>query len=129
MTISATTLAMKFSRKSRSDCAKPPATAIRVARLGGDEFALLMASDDDRAGAEALAGRIIDAICQPIFVGGRECRVGVSIGIAILPPPPTADKAALMKAADEAMYEAKKAGGSQYHIRGHLTEEHQFEEH
>ncbi len=100
-----------------------------VARLGGDEFALLMASDDDRAGAEALAGRIIDAICQPIFVGGRECRVGVSIGIAILPPPPTADKAALMKAADEAMYEAKKAGGSQYQIRGHLTEEHQFEEH
>lgn len=99
-----------------------------VARLGGDEFALLMGSDDDRAGAEALASRIIDAICQPIFVGGRECHVGVSIGIAILPPP-AADKDALIKAADEAMYEAKKAGGSQYHIRGHLTEEHQLEEH
>jgi len=90
-----------------------------VARLGGDEFALLMASNDDRAGAEALASRIIVAICQPIFVGGRACHVRVSIGIAVLPPP-AAGKEALMKAADEAMYEAKKAGGSQYHMSGDL---------
>jgi len=99
-----------------------------VARLGGDEFALLMASDDDKAGAEALARRIIDTLCEPIFVGGREYRVSASIGIAVLPSP-TIDKAPLMKAADEAMYEAKKAGGNKYHIHGDLLEGYQFEEH
>jgi hypothetical protein len=34
-----------------------------------------------------------------------------------------------MKAADEAMYDAKRAGGGQYRIGGHLVETHQFETH
>jgi diguanylate cyclase (GGDEF)-like protein len=98
-----------------------------VARLGGDEFAVLMESDSNRAGAGALASRIIDSISQPIFVSGHECRVGASIGVAILPPQ-TVDKEALMKAADEAMYEAKRSGGGQYCIHDHLVDEHQFAE-
>jgi diguanylate cyclase (GGDEF)-like protein len=93
-----------------------------VARLGGDEFAVLMESDSDRAGAGTLAARIIDAISQPISVGGRECHVGASIGVAILPPEKL-DGMALLKAADDAMYEAKRAGGSRYRINDHLLEE------
>lgn len=86
-----------------------------VARLGGDEFAVLMESDCDRAGATALATRIIKSISQPIHVGRHECHVRASIGIAIMPSQ-TADKKALMKAADEAMYQAKRAGGSTYRV-------------
>jgi diguanylate cyclase (GGDEF)-like protein len=93
-----------------------------VARLGGDEFAVLMESDSDRAGAGVLATRIIDAISQPISVGGSECHVGASIGVAILPPEKL-DGMALLKAADDAMYEAKRAGGSRYRINDHLLEE------
>ncbi|HEV2336922.1 MAG TPA: diguanylate cyclase [Stellaceae bacterium] len=94
-----------------------------VARLGGDEFAMLLESDSDKAGAGALAERVINALSQPIFVGGHGCQVGASVGVAVLPPQ-AADKEALMKAADAAMYEAKRAGGGQYRIRDHLFEEH-----
>ena len=99
-----------------------------VARLGGDEFAVLMESDTDRAGVGVLATRIIDAISQPISVGEQECRVGASIGVAILPADKL-DKEALLKAADAAMYQAKRAGGSCYRIDDHLVEERQLEEH
>ena len=99
-----------------------------VARLGGDEFAVLMESDSDRAGAAALAGRIVKSMSEPIFVGGRECHVGASIGVAILPPQ-TVDKDTLIKAADEAMYEAKRAGGGGYRIHDHVLEGHLFEGH
>jgi diguanylate cyclase (GGDEF)-like protein len=97
-----------------------------VARLGGDEFAVLMESDDDRAGAGALASRIISALSHPIFVGSRECHVGASIGVAVSPSQ-TVGKEALMKAADEAMYEAKKAGGGHYRVHDDLLGEDQFE--
>jgi diguanylate cyclase (GGDEF)-like protein len=90
-----------------------------VARLGGDEFGVLMESDNDQTGAGTLATRIIDAISQPIFVGGHECHVGASVGIAILSPG-TVDREALMRAADEAMYEAKKAGTNRYRIHADL---------
>jgi diguanylate cyclase (GGDEF)-like protein len=95
-------------------------TSDTVARLGGDEFAVLMESDSDRAGAEVFATRILNAISQPIAVGGHECNVGASIGVAILPPE-TADKEVLLKAADEAMYEAKRAGRGGYSIRDQVA--------
>jgi diguanylate cyclase (GGDEF)-like protein len=93
-----------------------------VARLGGDEFAVLMESDCGRVGAAALAARIIDTISCPIDVDGHECRVRASIGIAIMPSQ-TVDKKALMKAADEAMYRAKTAGGSTYRVDDGLAAE------
>jgi diguanylate cyclase (GGDEF)-like protein len=93
-----------------------------VARLGGDEFAILMESDSNCAGATALAARIIKSISLPIPVDGHECHVRASIGIAIMPPQ-TVNKKALMKAADEAMYQAKAAGGSTYRIHDRLVAE------
>lgn len=98
-----------------------------VARLGGDEFVVLMGSDGDGGGAAALATRIISALSQPIFAGGRECHVGVSIGVAVSSPSQTVDKETLMKAADEAMYDAKKAGGGHYRVHDDLLGEDQFE--
>jgi diguanylate cyclase (GGDEF)-like protein len=89
-----------------------------IARVGGDEFVVVMESGGDRAGAEVLAARIINAINRPISVGEHECRVGASIGVAVLPPQ-TIDKEDLMKAADSAMYEAKEAGRGQYRIHEH----------
>lgn len=80
-------------------------------RIGGDEFVLLMrldSAEDIRRFAE----RIIDRVRQPydlqqempIYIGG-------SIGIALIPRH-GADTAAVLHAADRALYLAKSAGKS-----------------
>lgn len=95
-----------------------------VARLGGDEFAVLMESATGRAGAEVLAARIIDSISQPVSAAGHECRVGTSIGIAIASAQGVA-RDSLMKAADDAMYEAKRAGRGRFCVADELVPEPQ----
>ncbi len=53
-----------------------------VARLGGDEFALLL-PETDAAGAEAVGERLVAALAaEPLRIGGRELRLGISIGVA-----------------------------------------------
>jgi diguanylate cyclase (GGDEF)-like protein len=82
-----------------------------VARLGGDEFALLL-PETDAAGAEAVAERLVAALAaEPLRLGEREVRLGVSIGIATFGRGwfPSAEE--LLAAADRAMYVVKAAGG------------------
>jgi diguanylate cyclase (GGDEF)-like protein len=81
-----------------------------VARLGGDEFAILLTRNPDEQRAVAIAERIHERLREPYPIDGRPVAVGASIGIALFP----ADSAgieSLMRAADAAMYEAKRAGG------------------
>jgi diguanylate cyclase (GGDEF)-like protein len=84
-----------------------------VARLGGDEFAILQLdlSDSLEAPMEAtvLARRIVQAIKEPFALDGQLLRVGVSIGIAMAPDNGL-DPVQLMKAADLALYRAKREG-------------------
>ena len=85
-----------------------------VSRTGGDEFIILIRAHTDRAFLETLAARIIAAVPQPISVetgAGQETQtdVGVSLGIAQAPDCGRAG-ADVMRAADEALYEAKEAG-------------------
>ncbi len=84
---------------------RPPDT---VARLGGDEFALVL-PDTDRAGAVRMAQRIIAALRVPIALGERTVRVGASLGIALAPEHGT-EARTLLRAADQAMYRAKRGG-------------------
>jgi diguanylate cyclase (GGDEF)-like protein len=78
-----------------------------VARLGGDEFALLLApplADED---VDALAGRVAAAFAEPFAVAGKGLRLGASIGRATFPEDADAAEG-LLRAADEAMFEAKR---------------------
>jgi len=79
-----------------------------VARLGGDEFALLLVGSDTAPDAPALADRLLTVLAEPVFIDGRSIRPSVSIGVA------TSDALGgakdLVRAADAAMYEAKRAG-------------------
>ncbi|WP_200382402.1 sensor domain-containing diguanylate cyclase [Thiococcus pfennigii] len=85
-----------------------------VGRFGGDEFVLLMSGVDQLDVVERLARKIVAGVAREIPIGDRRVvRVGVSVGIA-LSPLERADRARLFKEADEAMYEAKRAGRNAY---------------
>jgi diguanylate cyclase (GGDEF)-like protein/PAS domain S-box-containing protein len=79
-----------------------------VARVGGDEFVVLC-HDADADAAKALAERLVGAVGEPIAVGPGLVQVGASIGVA---PADIGEPSleALLRAADVAMYEAKRAG-------------------
>lgn len=89
------------------------ASAVRegdiVARLGGDEFLVMLDSDLTPLEPQVVGRRIIEALNQPMVVGGRSLRVGASIGVA-MHPPMAGEIDVLMGAADQAMYAAKRDG-------------------
>lgn len=80
-----------------------------VARLSGDEFAVLLTHIQHPDEAEIVAGKIVASLGQPFDIAGRAITSGASVGIALFPR--DADEAAaLLRRADDAMYEAKKLG-------------------
>lgn len=82
-----------------------------VARLGGDEFVILLQEIAHPEDARRVAEKAIDAIREPVAVGARAYRLGVSVGIAHFPEH-ASNLEGLMQKADIAMYRAKQAGGS-----------------
>jgi len=85
-----------------------------VARLGGDEFVVLMPLlDNEPQPCAQLAARIVGALGSAFKVSGHTLHIGASIGIALYPDDAD-NSAALMDCADEAMYDAKRAGRGQY---------------
>jgi len=80
-----------------------------VARLGGDEFAVLVNHTDDPVELGHLAQRLIDALEQPVELGGRVMRVGASVGVATFGHEPIGVDELVIQA-DIALYEAKAAG-------------------
>ena len=86
-----------------------------MARLGGDEFiiALRHVSGSDYAASVAL--RAIEAVSQPYTIEGAVVRITTSAGVSIYPDH-GADADTLIKSADLALYEAKRAGKNTYRI-------------
>lgn len=83
-----------------------------VARIGGDEFFIVAHDVGSQADAAHLADKILDTLAEPVpGVPGRQ-RVGASIGICLFSGAALADTdpAAIVGAADGAMYQAKAAG-------------------
>ncbi|MFT3666467.1 putative bifunctional diguanylate cyclase/phosphodiesterase [Piscinibacter sp.] len=80
-----------------------------VGRLGGDEFVALLPEVADEHDAERVARRILDLMREPIFVGGQECFVTASVGIALYPRD-GATMADVLRNADVAMYAVKSSG-------------------
>lgn len=84
-----------------------------VARMGGDEFVIVINEIRDSAYIASVAGKIVDAIAQPIIIGTNRLASSASIGIAVFPDNGE-DRNSLMKSADIAMYHAKAAGRGVY---------------
>ncbi len=77
-----------------------------VSRLGGDEFAVAMPMGK---AAEIMGARLVDLLSRPYLIDGHVAVIGASIGIA-RGPQDGADTAALVRAADLALYQAKADG-------------------
>ncbi|MEK7308449.1 MAG: diguanylate cyclase [Nitrospirota bacterium] len=82
-----------------------------AARYGGEEFTIIL-SETNLEGGIKTAERIINEINTRSFdVIGMEAHLAVSIGISIFPDD-AINKEGLIKAADEALYLAKRTGGN-----------------
>ena len=86
-----------------------------VARLGGDEFMIALWDIRDAERAATVALKAIEAVSQPYGIEGHAVSVTASAGIAIYPDHGE-DVDTLMKSADLALYEAKRAGKNAYPI-------------
>jgi len=85
-----------------------------VSRLGGDEFAILAGCPEPEAVCE-LAQRLLEALGRPLWVAGRELFPSASMGIALWHPRYRSGEE-LLRDADAAMYQAKRAGRARYAI-------------
>jgi len=83
-----------------------------AARLGGDEFVVIVEDAESAEAAEVVAGKIIAAIRPQFSVDAATLQVTTSIGIGIAAA--GTDAETLMRAADEALYQAKAAGRNTY---------------
>jgi len=89
-------------------------TGDELARLGGDEFTVLMRNVPDAEAAMALAERLIAATSEPFDADGHPVEIGISIGVALVREPISADE--ILALADNALYAAKTKGGNRAHV-------------
>ena len=100
-----------------------------ICRLGGDEFALV-ADNLDEDQALDLARCLVERIASPYHIGDMETKIGTCVGIAISHRQSHADE--LLKHADLALYEAKRAGAGSLsvyrpYMQSQLAEKRSFE--
>ena len=81
-----------------------------VARLGGDEFAVVVPFLEGPQAAELVARKLLDVVDEPVEVGGSPLHLAASVGVAIASGQDRGT-GTLLRQADIAMYQAKRAGG------------------
>lgn len=79
-----------------------------LARLGGDEFAILVPTAHGRTDVMDIAHRLCASFKEPFRVDEHSLQGSASVGIALYPED-GANKSALLRAADTAMYASKHA--------------------
>lgn len=90
-----------------------------VCRFGSDEFMVILAEMSSETDAAIAAQRILDSISSPLQIGGHTIDMKASIGISVSPSDgQTAEP--LIRAATQAMYQAKERGRNMF--RFHVPE-------
>ena len=87
-----------------------------IARLSGDEFVMLV-NPANQIVVTRIAEQLLETICSPIEYRGSLLKVGVSIGVKLVSVNER-DATRILKSADTAMYQAKKAGKGQAILMG-----------
>jgi len=116
-----------YGHQAGDDCLRRVAESLQshlhragdiVTRYGGEEFAVLVAGvERDRAGdLGELLRRSIESLRIDHRASPASDVVTISVGVATMIPDRDRDPAALLKAADEALYAAKAAGRNQVSV-------------
>ncbi len=84
-----------------------------VCRFGGDEFVVLLSEIARPTDAVVFSQKILDALRIPHTIDAHALLVTASIGIGLFPHDGT-DWQALLRNADDAMFQAKRPGGNGY---------------
>ncbi len=90
------------------------------ARFGGDEFALLLDDGGDESSAVGLAERLVREMRAPFMLDGEEVFTTVSIGV-VLSNHDEVEGEELLRRADVAMYQSKRAGKDRHALYFHDT--------
>lgn len=100
-----------------------------VCRFGGDEFAILLIGGHNLTQvAQEMAERIVDSICKPFAIDGKEIHIGVSIGVSWIDEEDKELNEAL-KRADLALYQTKTHGRNGFRFyQDHMTEANSFKD-
>ncbi len=107
-------LLLKDFAQRLADCVRPTDA---VARLAGDEFVVLLEGLHSEDEPQFVARKIIAAVEKPFLLDVHSVGVTASIGIAMRGSA-SESASALMKRADEALYEAKRAGRNTFRLAG-----------
>lgn len=97
---------LQLVAKRLKDCVRESDT---VARMGGDEFTVTLNEVNAPAQVIKVARKITDALCRPFTVDGTLVQISASVGVATYPADGQQPDQ-LIRAADQAMYEAKRGG-------------------
>jgi diguanylate cyclase (GGDEF)-like protein/PAS domain S-box-containing protein len=84
------------------------------ARLSGDEFAVLIEDLSDLLQATLVAEELLKCLRRPFRIKGSDLAVTVSIGLVLSDGDNSPEE--LLRHADTAMYEAKRAGGDRFNV-------------
>lgn len=87
-----------------------------AARMGGDEFVVLVSELEDPKGAEVVARKLLAAVSAPCEIGGHHVTPGASLGVALFPTGSEGPED-ILRQADHAMYQSKRAGGGRIYLR------------
>lgn len=91
-----------------------------LGRIGGDEFVLLLWDAEDLDGVVGVAERVLAEASRPVEVEGadgpEQVHVGASVGIAATEGGAHPTLEALLHAADQALYEAKREGRGRWRL-------------
>ena len=87
-------------------------------RWGGDEFVVCLEDFGEAANAAAAAQKLLLVLSEKYQIGASEVYATPSIGIALYPDSGNTPER-LIKAADVAMFEAKKRGGGRFQYYSH----------
>ncbi|TSA11856.1 MAG: EAL domain-containing protein, partial [Comamonadaceae bacterium] len=89
-----------------------------LARLGGDEFVAVLLDLADVDASAPMLNRLLDAAARPFQFGQAQLQVSASLGVTFYPQAQAQDLEPdqLLRQADQAMYQAKQAGKSRFHV-------------